>query len=452
MICHNGEINTIRGNVNWMNSRQSVLESDLFGDDLEKTFPVVRPALSDSGSLDNAVELLTLAGRELPHVMAMLIPEAWDHNPTMPEKKRAFYEYHASLMEPWDGPAAVAFTDGKWIGATLDRNGLRPARYLVTKDNQLIMASETGVLPTKPEKVTYKGRLQPGKMLLVNLEEGRLVPDEEIKERLASRKPYGDWLAKQQITLDVLPEPPRVHEFEPATILSRQRAFGYTEEELKMILTPMAEEGKEPIGSMGIDTPLACLSDRPQSLFNYFKQAFAQVTNPAIDPIREELVMSLSNYIGTERNIFDETPMHCHTLKLTNPLLTNYELEKIRRVSWGDFLATTLRAVFRPGGGGEGLKRALDGLCMRASLAVDDGYTVIILSDRGIDEDFAPIPSLLALTAVHHHLLKERKRTQVALVLESRRGRARCIITPCSSAMARAPSIRTWRWRRWRRW
>ena len=419
MICHNGEINTVKGNVNWMNARESVLKSNLFGDDLEKTFPVIRPGLSDTGSLDNAVELLTLAGRELPHVMAMLMPEAWDADSTMLDEKRAFYEYHASLMEPWDGPAAVAFTDGKWLGATLDRNGLRPARYLITKDGLLILASEIGVLPVKPEEVVSKGRLQPGKMLLVDLENKRFVPDEEIKHMLASRQPYGEWLEKNQITLDALPDPPRVYGTDSKTLLQRQRAFGYTEEDLRILIGPMAEKGEEPIGSMGVDTPLACLSDQPQPLFNYFKQLFAQVTNPAIDPIREELVMSLTSYIGSERNILEETPQHCHTLKLPHPILTNRDLEKLRRVSWGDFLGTTLQAVFKADGGEQELERALDGLCRRASLAIRDGYRLLILSDRGVEPKYAPIPSLLALTAVHNHLVRERTRTQVALIIES---------------------------------
>jgi len=418
-VCHNGEINTVRGNVNWMNARESTLKSDLFGDDISKVFPVILPDLSDTGSLDSAVEFLTLGGRSLPHVMAMLIPEAWDADSTMPQEKRDFYEYHASLMEPWDGPAAVAFTDGKWLGATLDRNGLRPARYLVTKDGQLIVASETGVLPIKPENVSLKGRLQPGKMLLVNLEEHRIVPDEEIKHTLATQQPYGQWLRRNQITIDALPDPSRVHGFEPKTILQRQRAFGYTEEDLRILIAPMAEKGEEPIGSMGTDTPLACLSDRPQPLFNYFKQMFAQVTNPAIDPIREELVMSLTSYIGTERNILEETALHCHTLKLDHPILTNFDLERLRRVNWGDFLATTLPTLYDPAGGAEALEDALDELCMRASRAIRDGQRLLILSDRGIDQDKAPIPSLLALTAVHNHLVRERKRTQVALIIES---------------------------------
>src|SRR5579862_1668575 len=418
-ICHNGEINTVRGNVNWMNARQSVLASDQFGSDIKKIFPVIQPGGSDTACLDNAVEMLTLAGRSLPHVMAMLIPEAWDADSTMPDDKRAFYEYHASLMEPWDGPAAVAFTDGKWIGATLDRNGLRPARYLVTNDDQLILASETGVLPVKPEEVRYKGRLQPGKMLLVSLEERRIVPDGEIKQRLANRQPYGEWLKQNQIMLDALPEPSRVYGFDPGTVVARQRAFGYTEEDLRLLLAPMAMNGEEPVGSMGTDTPLACLSDQPQPLFHYFKQIFAQVTNPAIDPIREELVMSLTSYIGTERNILEETPQHCHTLKLPHPILTNRDLERVRRVSWGDFLATTLPMVFEVSGGARRLERALDSLCRRASQAIRDGYRILILSDRGIDDEYAPIPSLLALTAMHNHLIREGTRTQVALIIES---------------------------------
>ncbi len=419
LLCHNGEINTVRGNINWMNARQSVLASDRFGDDIRKIFPVIAAGGSDTAALDNAVEMLTLAGRSLPHVIAMLIPEAWDHDSAMSPEKRAFYEYHASLMEPWDGPAAVAFTDGKWIGATLDRMGLRPARYLVTDDDHLILASETGVLAVAPEKVRHKGRLQPGKMLLVNLEEGRMVPDEEIKQQLAGRRPYAQWLKENTIRLDDLPEPPRVYGFDPKTIVARQRAFGYTEEDLKMILAPMAAGGEEPVGSMGVDTPLACLSDRPQLLFHYFKQLFAQVTNPPIDPIREEMMMSLTSYIGTERNILEETPRHCHTLKLPHPILTNLDLEKLRRLSWGDFLAATLPAIFHAEGGERELERSLDELCRRASLAIRDGYRLLILSDRGIDGEYAPIPSLLALAAVHHHLVREETRTQVALIVES---------------------------------
>ncbi len=418
-ICHNGEINTIKGNANWMKARESVLSSQLFGDDIGKLFPIVDPDGSDSAQIDNAVEMLLLSGREMPHVMAMLIPEAWDQDSTMPPDKRAFYEFHASLMEPWDGPAAIAFTDGKVIGATLDRNGLRPARYMVTHDDLLIMASETGVLPVKPEDVKFKGRLQPGRMLLADIEQGRLIPDEEIKGKLAARQNYDEWIRKNQITIDKLPEPARWHPTDFDTVLDRQRCFGYTDEDLRMILGAMAGNGEEPVGSMGTDTPLACLSDKPQPLFHYFKQLFAQVTNPAIDPIREELVMSLTSYIGTERNILEETPEHCHTLKLTQPILTNYDLEKLRRVSFGEFLAATLSTTFRVAGGEKELQRAIDGLCRRATRAVKDGYNLLILSDRGVDRDYAPIPSLLALSAVHHHLIREGSRTQVALIVES---------------------------------
>ncbi|HVZ59479.1 MAG TPA: glutamate synthase large subunit [Terriglobales bacterium] len=418
-VAHNGEINTLKGNVNWMHARQSVLASPLFGDDIKKLFPIIQANGSDSANFDNAVELLVQAGRSLPHVMAMLIPEAWAGNPHIKPEKRAFYEYHASLMEPWDGPAAIAFTDGKLIGATLDRNGLRPGRYVVTDDDLVVLASEAGVLAIAPEKVKRKGRLQPGKMFLVDTVEGRIISDKEIKKRLAARQPYEQWLKDNQITMDQLPEPSRVHGSDHDTILHRQRAFGYTDEDLKMIIEPMAAKGEEPVGSMGTDTPLACLSDRPQPLFNYFKQLFAQVTNPPIDPIREEMVMSLISYIGTERNILEETPKNCHTLKLPHPILTNRELEKLRRVSRGDLLANTLPALFRAADGEAGLKRALFELSRRASLAVKSGYTLLILSDRGVDPDYAPIPSLLALAAVHNRLVREETRTQVALIIES---------------------------------
>ena len=418
-VAHNGEINTLKGNVAWMHARQSVLASPKFGDDIKKLFPIIAPGGSDSASFDNAVELLFQSGRSLPHVLAMLIPEAWSGNPHINPEKKAFYEYHASLMEPWDGPAAIAFTDGRIIGATLDRNGLRPGRYIVTNDDMVVMASEAGVLTVPPENIKMKGRLQPGKMFLVDTVEGRIIADKEIKKRLAGRQPYAEWLKEQQITLDHLPEPSRVHGANHSTILCRQRAFGYTDEDLKMILEPMAASGQEPTGSMGTDTPLACLSDRPQPLFNYFKQLFAQVTNPPIDPIREEMVMSLISYIGTERNILDETPENCHTLKLPHPILTNRDLEKMRRVSRGDLLATTLTATFRAEDGEAGLKRGLFELCRRASIAVKSGYTLLILSDRGMDEEYAPIPSLLALAAVHNRLVREETRTQVALIIES---------------------------------
>jgi glutamate synthase (NADPH/NADH) large chain len=418
-ICHNGEINTLRGNVNWMYARQSLLASPLFGDDIKKLFPIITPGGSDSAMLDNVVELLTLAGRSLPHVLSMMIPEAWDNDSTMPDSVRAFYEFHASLMEPWDGPAAVAFTDGRVIGAKLDRNGLRPGRYLVTRDGLVIMASEAGVLPVPPETVRMKGRLEPGRMLLVDTEQKRLIPDEEIKEQLAARQPYADWLKENRITLDHLPAPANVKTTNHETLLMRQRAFGYTDEDLKFILGPMGMNGEEPVGSMGTDTPLACLSDRPQLLFSYFKQMFAQVTNPAIDPIREDLVMSLNSYIGSEGNILDEAARNCHTLKLRHPIISNQRLEKLRRVSWGDFLATTLAMHFPVKDGVIEISRSIEQLCRRASMAIKAGYTLLILSDRGVDEDYAAIPSLLALSAVHNHLVREGTRNQVALIVES---------------------------------
>src|ERR1035437_1630294 len=418
-VAHNGEINTIRGNISWMNARQSVLASPLYDGKIDDLYPVIVPGGSDSGSLDNAVEFLYQSGRSLAHVMAMLIPEAWAGNPDMDEDKRAFYEYHASLMEPWDGPAAIAFTDGRVVGATLDRNGLRPGRYIVTKDDLVVLASEAGVLDVPAKDIRKKGHLQPGRMFLVDTIEKRIVSDAEIKKQLAGRQPYATWLQEQQVNLDQLPEPSRMIASNPETLLRRQRAYGYSEEDLRILLAPMAAKGEEPIGSMGTDVPLACLSDRPQPLFNYFKQLFAQVTNPPIDPIREELVMSLISYIGTERNILDEAPENCHTLKLPHPILTNRDLEKLRRVSSGDLLATTLPALFRASDGETGLKHSLDDLGARASLAVNSGYTLLIISDRGVDPTYAPIPSLLAMAAVHNRLVREKTRTQVALIIES---------------------------------
>ena len=418
-VAHNGEINTIRGNISWMNARQSVLASPLYGDKINDLFPVIMPGGSDSASLDNAVEFLYQSGRSLPHVMAMLIPEAWAGNPDMDEDKRAFYEYHASLMEPWDGPAAIAFSDGRVVGATLDRNGLRPGRYIVTKDDLVVLASEAGVLDVPARDIRRKGSLQPGRMFLVDTVEKRIVSDAEIKKQLASRQPYANWIKEQQVLLEQLPEPSRMIAPNPETLLRRQRAYGYSEEDLRILLAPMASKGEEPVGSMGNDVPLACLSDRPQSLFNYFKQLFAQVTNPPIDPIREEIVMSLISYIGTERNILAEAPENCHTLKLPHPILSNRDLEKLRRVSTGDLLATTIPALFRSADGEQGLKRALEELSARASHAVESGYTLLILSDRGVDPTYAAIPSLLAMAAVHNRLVQEKTRTLVALIIES---------------------------------
>ena len=418
-IAHNGEINTLRGNINWMHAREPMMESPLFGEDMQKVFPIIEAEGSDSAMIDNAIELLLLGGRTLPHAMMMVIPEAWSTNPHMPHYKRAFYEYHASLTEPWDGPAAMVFTDGKMVGGTLDRNGLRPCRYTVTHDDLVILGSETGVLPVQPEEVKHKGRLQPGRMFLVDTVQGRIIEDEEIKRHYGTRRPYERWLEENLIEIEDLPAPAHVTAPNDETLLERQRAFGYTQEDLRMLLGPMANQGQEPVGSMGSDTPLACLSDKPQLLFHYFKQLFAQVTNPPIDPIREELVMSLFSYIGQERNILDETPKHCHLLKIRDPILTNRELEKVRALERGDFLATTLSTLFPVAEGSAGLRRALDELCRKASQAVANKYTALILSDREMDRERAPIPSLLALAAVNNHLVREGTRMPCALVVES---------------------------------
>jgi glutamate synthase domain-containing protein 2/glutamate synthase domain-containing protein 1/glutamate synthase domain-containing protein 3 len=420
-MCHNGEINTLRGNVNWMHAREKMFSSLLFGDDTRKLVPIIEPTGSDSAMFDNALELLVRTGRSLPHAMMMMIPEAWQNDAQMNDAKRAFYQYHSCLMEPWDGPASIAFTDGRRIGAVLDRNGLRPSRYLVTRDGLVVMASETGVLDIAPDQVAVKGRLQPGRMFFVDTEEGRIVQDEEIKESIASRKLYRQWLGDNLVSLGDLPAPlpaPSVDGYAGAVLIKQQQAFGYTSEELKMILAPMAANGQEPVGSMGTDTPLAVLSSKSPLLFNYFKQLFAQVTNPPIDPFREELVMSAETNIGSEQNLFDETPLHCRQLRLPRPILTNGELEKIKRLSMPGLRSIVLPTLYRVSDGGE-LRSALDELCRRASEAIESGYTILVLSDRGVDEEHAPIPSLLATAAVHHHLVREGTRTRAGLVVES---------------------------------
>jgi len=417
-LAHNGEINTLRGNRNWMRAREARLSSPLFGEDIKKIVPLVNRSGSDSATLDNALEVLTLSGRSLPHAMMMLIPEAWDGNDLMDPDKKAFYEYHACLMEPWDGPAAVAFTDGRVIGAVLDRNGLRPARYLVTDDDLVVMASETGVIDIAPEHIIEKGRLQPGKMFLVDLQQGRIISDEELKHTIATAHPYRQWLEQNRITLQQLPDvaPPKPSDHK--TILTRQNVFGYTLEDLKFIFQPMATTGEQPLGSMGTDTPLAVLSNRPQLLYNYFKQLFAQVTNPPIDPIREDLVMSLTDYIGREGNLFDTTPEHAKMLRLESPILTNVELERLRHVNHPDFRAITLSAVFSIKEE-NGLEKAMERLCQQASRAVADGISFLILSDREVDAEHAPIPALLATSGVHHHLIREGTRTQAGLIIET---------------------------------
>jgi glutamate synthase (NADPH/NADH) large chain len=418
-LCHNGEINTLRGNINWMAARQGLFASPLFGDDMAKLFPIVTPGASDSAILDNAIELLFHTGRTLPHAVMMMIPEAWERHATMPDEKKAFYQYHSCLMEPWDGPASIPFTDGQCIGAVLDRNGLRPSRYLVTKDGLVVMSSETGVLDVAPENIALKGRLQPGRMFLVDTEQGRIVDDEEVKHTMCTRQPYRAWLSKHLLKLDMVPEQAARHTIAPDELRALQRAFGYTLEDMKIILGPMAEKGKEPIGSMGNDTPLAVLSDRPRLLYDYFRQLFAQVTNPPLDAIREELVTSLISLVGAEHDLFAETEKHCRMLELAQPILTDAALERVRAIDVGSIRAITLSTLFDVADGAAGLKSAMDRLCAAAEQAVDDGYPIIILSDRGVDAAHAPIPALLATAGVHHHLVRRVKRTRCGIVVES---------------------------------
>ena len=417
MIAHNGEINTIRGNKNWMVAREAMFESGLF-DDVKKILPVIPPGGSDSADFDQALEFLVQTGRSLPHSVMMMIPEPWSGHETMSDDKRGFFEFHASMMEPWDGPASITFTDGDVIGAVLDRNGLRPSRYIVTSDDLVVMASEVGVLPIEESRIIKKGRLQPGKMFFVDLKEGRIIADQETKSQLANRKPYTQWVKDQQVNIENLPDPGS----RPARIqdpLTQQIAFGYTAEDLKIVMAPMIVTGQEANGSMGNDAPLAVRSEKPQMLFNYFKQMFAQVTNPALDSIREELVMSMEITLGKERNLLSESPEHCRKLKLKHPLLTPEEFQKIKSIDQSDLKSVTLSLLFPVEEGEGGMEKALENLCVRASEAIEEGATILILSDRGIDEDHAAIPSLLATGAVHHHLLRERTRTRAGLVVET---------------------------------
>jgi len=419
-LAHNGEINTVRGNSNWMTAREKLFESTLFGDDIEKLVPIIEPGQSDSAVFDNGLELLYQTGRSLPHAVMMMIPEAWEKHESMEQEKKDFYRYHGCLMEPWDGPASIAFTDGRGIGAVLDRNGLRPSRYLVTRDGLVVMASETGVLDIPAKDVVLKDRLQPGRMFYVDLEQQRIIDDGEVKHTVASREPYGTWLAQSQVNIADLPTPRKVEAHASGDELEdQQKLFGYSLEDLRVLLGPMALNGQEPIGSMGTDTPLACLSDRPQLLFSYFKQLFAQVTNPAIDPIREELVMSLNLSVGRQANLFDEGADHCRQLALPQPILTNEQLAQVREIDVNGIRSTTIPIVYAADDGARGLDRALDEMCEAASKAVGDGHEIIILSDRGAGAAFAPVPSLLAMGAVHHHLIRTGMRTRVGIVLES---------------------------------
>jgi glutamate synthase (ferredoxin) len=417
-IAHNGEINTLRGNINWMRAREGLLQSDLFGADLAKLLPVIREGGSDTATFDNVLEFLVMSGRSLPHAILMMIPEPWAGHETMDPERKAFYQYHASLMEPWDGPASIAFTDGTVIGAVLDRNGLRPSRYCVTKNDLVIMASEVGVLDVPPEDVLVKGRLNPGRIFLVDTTKGRIVDDEEIKRELAGQHPYGRWLDEQLIDIDDLPAA-RAEQPEHESVLQRQEAFGYTQEDLRILISPMALNGEEPVGSMGTDTSLAVLSQRPRLLFDYFKQLFAQVTNPPLDAIREELVTDMGSTIGPERNLLHPEPESCRQIRIKYPIIHNEHVAKLRHLPPdSQFRSTTLSLLFDAEKNGQGLDQAMSDLCRKASEAVAAGYDTLILSDRGVGPRKAPIPSLLATAGVHHHLVREGTRTRCALVVE----------------------------------
>jgi glutamate synthase domain-containing protein 2/glutamate synthase domain-containing protein 1/glutamate synthase domain-containing protein 3 len=417
-LAHNGEINTIRGNINGVSARERLLASELFGPDIELLKPVIVEGGSDSAAIDNFFELLVLSGRSLEHAMMMLIPAAWEHDLQMSRELREFYKYHACFMEPWDGPAAIAFTDGKSIGAVLDRNGLRPARYIITKDDFVVMASEVGVLDIDPSQIKVSGRLEPGKIFFIDTESGRIVEDAEVKKKVSIRSAYGKWNEESMVDLDKLISGATTNK-RPQDLISSLKVFGYSREDLKLILRPMAQEGKEPVGSMGNDAPHAFLSKQPQVLYNYFKQLFAQVTNPPIDSIREKIVMSLESYIGPEKNILEETPKHSHKLRVRNPILRDEELEKIQDISINSFKAKTIFTFFDASSGRDGFLRALDRICFEAEYAIEKGYSFIILSDRGTDKDNIALPALLATSAIHHYLVKKTIRSQVALIVES---------------------------------
>lgn len=386
-MSHNGEINTMRGNKNWMRAREGLASSEVFGDELQQLFPVVEPECSDSGTFDNVLEFLLMSGRSLQAAVMMMIPEAWENHESMSAEKKAFYEYHSCMMEPWDGPASIAFTDGRYIGAVLDRNGLRPSRYYVTHDDRVIMASEVGVLPIEPKNVKAKGRLQPGKMFLVDFEEGRIVADEELKQQFSQRRPYADWLSQQRIHLAELQPNQEPHGFYPDTLLQRMQAFGYTSETLQFMLLPLVNEMRDPVGSMGNDSALACLSDQPRMPYDYFKQLFAQVTNPAIDSIREDIIMSLECYIGPERNLLTVTDKHAHRLRIPHPILTNEELAALKHMDHRGWQAKTIDITFDRDSGKDGMVAALDRICSEAEAAISEGYSLVVLSDRELSEN-----------------------------------------------------------------
>jgi len=418
-LIHNGEINTVRGNQNWMKTRQAMLASELFGEDLPKIFPILDEDGSDSAIFDNCLEFLSLSGRSMSHAAMMMIPEPWENHESMSDEKRAFYEYHSCLMEPWDGPASIAFTDGVVVGACLDRNGLRPSRYYVTKDDVLVLASEAGVMEVAPEMVDYKGRLQPGRTLLIDTEEGRIISDEEVKNQVASEHPYRQWLDGYMVALSDLPEVrPKEPEKDHDVILQRQQAFGYTFEDQRVFLGPMSKIGRDPVGSMGNDSPLAVLSNKPHLLYNYFKQLFAQVTNPPLDPLKEEIITSSETTIGPERNLLDPQPESCRQIKLQTPILSDEELEQLRQIDQPGFSSITLPILFARTDE-DGLEKALEDLFLAADQAIEDGHNILILSDRGLDKDHVPIPALLAASGLHHHLIREGARTKVGIALES---------------------------------
>ncbi len=418
MIAHNGEINTLRGNKNWMRAREAVMESPFFGKDLKRMLPIIMEGQSDSATFDSVLELLVMTGRSLPHAMMMMIPEAWSKNDLMDPERKAFYEYHATMMEPWDGPAAMVFTDGSIIGATLDRNGLRPSRYVVTKDGLVVLTSEAGTFSVDAENVAKKGKLQPGRMFILDLKQGRIVDDEEVKKEIASRKPYRKWVNDNMINLSHLPTPDAIYNADFETLHMRQRIFGYTKEDLFEVILPMAAKGEEAVGSMGSDASLAVLSEKPQMLFRYFKQLFAQVTNPPIDAIREELVMELTTYVGPEQNLLSETPLHAHRLELEHPLLSNSQMEKIRNIAKGHFKSVTIPLLFNPSVR-HNMRERMDQICNEAVEAVKSGISLIILSDKGVDRNCAAIPSLLATSGVHHALLRAGLRTRTGIIVES---------------------------------
>jgi glutamate synthase (NADPH) large chain len=419
-LSHNGEINTINGNRNWMKAREGLLKTDLFGDDMQKLFPIIEPGKSDSASLDNALEFLHLTGRSLPHALAMLIPESWNEKNPIPESLKAFYEFYSPVMEPWDGPASIVFCDGRFVGGTLDRNGLRPSRYVITKDDLIVMGSEVGCQVFSPEQIKEKGRLSPGKILLIDTKLGTIVPDSELKSQLAKMNPYQQWLRESRKELSTIEVKQRVPSELGDDLPKFMRVFGYTKEDVESILIPMARDGYEPTGSMGNDTPLAVLSQKPYRLFNYFRQLFAQVTNPPIDPIREGLVMSLANYIGSvSKNVLIDTPSHCKSIRFNSPIVTNTDLAKLKNLKEDGFRHRTLPILFKVNSGKGSLEKALENLCVEAEKAVDDGINYVVLSDRGISNELAPIPSLLATAAVHHHLINTKKRMLVGLVLET---------------------------------